>query len=396
MHILLIPSWYKTEKEPYMGTFFEEQARGLMKAGHRVGILYPEFLSFGNLNLFNQESTLPIVVNDDGLITYYIKVQALMPNIRRFGYKSFNKAVEKVFLDYIQKNGMPDVIHAHSVFHGGIAGFYIAQKHRLPFVITEHLTSFIMGTITHKSDLKLARKIFSEAQVSLIVSNCFKKDLCRVLQLDEDVFMVLHNMVNDLFFENRIVKEYKPDEPFVLFTNSFLLPRKNHKLIFKAINLLNEKGVNVKLLVGGDGESADELKALADELNISRQIEFLGGLNRRQVKENIDRSHAFILASFYETFGVVLIESLAAGRPVITTNSGGPEDIVTPQNGIMLKDFNPATMATAIQKLMNQYDRYDQNKISEDCYARFGENKIISGLEKSYLNAIRMKAPTGV
>jgi glycosyltransferase involved in cell wall biosynthesis len=389
MHILLLPSWYKTDKEPFMGTFFEEQARGLMKAGHRVGIIYPEFVPFRSL--FSDSATSLKMYEDQGLPTYHVPVQSMLPNIRRTGYRSFIRTVEKVFRGYITHFGMPDIIHAHSVFYGGIAGASIAASYKLPFVITEHLTAFIMGTITHKTDLQLARKIFTDAQASLIVSNTFKKDLSRILQVDDDVFRVVHNMVNELFFENRIIKKIHPDEPFTLFTNSFLLPRKNHKLIFQAIGQLVSKGLNVKLLVGGDGELAGPLRNLADELELSHHIEFLGGLNRQQVKENIDRSHAFLLASFYETFGVVLIESLAAGRPVITTNSGGPEDIVTPENGIILKDFNAQTMAAGIEKLMNQYPQYNQDKISEDCYSRFSEKKIISNLEEVYRQALNAR-----
>lgn len=372
-----------------MGTFFEEQARGLMKAGHKAGIIYPEFVPFRSI--FNDSAASSKIYDDNGLPTFYIPVQAMLPNERRTGYRSFIRSVEKAFNEYIDKYGMPDIIHGHSVFYGGIAGFSIAQKFKLPFVITEHLTSFIMGTITHKTDLQLARKIFCESQASLIVSKSFKKDLSRILQVDDDVFKVVHNMVNDLFFENRNHKTYAADEPFVLFTNSFLLPRKNHKLIFQAISQLVKKGLNIKLLVGGDGELAATLRSLADELEISHYTEFLGGLNRKQVKENIDRSHAFLLASFYETFGVVLIESLATGRPVIATNSGGPEDIITPENGIILKDFNATTMAAAIEKLMNTYSNFNQAKISEDCYSRFSEKKIISSLEEVYEKALRTK-----
>lgn len=392
MHILLFPSWYKTEKEPFMGTFFEEQARGLMNAGHKVGIIYPEFVPFRGI--FNNSAAPSKMYEDNGLPTFYIPVQAILPNIRRTGYRSFIRSVEKEFKNYITRYGTPDIIHGHSVFYGGIAGFAIAQNHHLPFVITEHLTSFIMGTITHKTDLQLARKIFCESQASLIVSHSFKKDLSRILQLDDKVFKVVHNMVNDMFFENRHNKNYSPDEPFVLFTNSFLLPRKNHKLIFQAISHLVTKGMNIKLLVGGDGELASALRSLADELKLSHHIEFLGGLNRKQVKQNIDRSHAFLLASFYETFGVVLIESLATGRPVITTNSGGPEDIVTPENGIILKDFNPVTMASAIEDLITNYSKYHQEQISADCYAQFSEKKIISSLEEVYHKALSAKQTT--
>jgi glycosyltransferase involved in cell wall biosynthesis len=390
MHILIIPSWYKTPHTPFMGTFFEEQARALMNAGHCVGILYPEFVPFRRL--LDTKHKAAITYNDNGLPTCIAPVQILMPSVRTMAYQEFNRKVNHHFHHYIKRHGLPDLIHAHSVFYAGIAGMFITQRYQLPFVITEHLTSYVMGTITHEKDLQIARSIFSRADASLVVSHCYKKDLACILQLNEDVFDVVPNMVNGLFFEGRFVKSFHPNEPFVLFTNSFLLPRKNHRLILQAIGELKKKGVNVHLRIGGYGQEEEALKKLTSELNLQDSVVFLGGLDRQQVKHHIDHSHAFILASFYETFGVVLIESLAAGRPVISTQSGGAEEIITTDNGILVPDFSVSSMAEAIETMMKEYSRFDQMAISNDCYARFNEKKIISRLEQIYQQVLEKRS----
>lgn len=369
-----------------MGTFFEEQARGLIHAGHKAGIIYPELLPFRNLF---QEREQPLKSYDDnGLPTYISYIQMLLPGKLKQDYNQFSQAVDKIFLDYVHVYGSPDVIHAHSVFYAGIAAWYIAKKYNIPFVITEHLTSYVMGTITNPVDIKYAREIFRQADRSLIVSDCFRRDLARVLEIDKSTFQVVPNMVNNLFFENRLQKDYQRDEQFVLFTNSFLLPRKNHLLIFNAIKKLRDQQKNVFLLVGGEGELRDTLIERVKKLKIENHVKFLGGLNREQVKKYVDESHAFVLTSFYETFGVVLIESLAAGRPVITTNSGGPEDFINKKNGILLSDFTPDSLTEAIDTMMINYQKYNQDEISEECRRRFSEKTVISMLEQVYTEVL--------
>jgi glycosyltransferase involved in cell wall biosynthesis len=372
-----------------MGTFFEEQARALMKLGHKVGIIFPEFSSLRNL--FSEKEVFDEFYLDDGLPTYTINVQSKVPRMRKLSYWIFSRAVNKVFEEYISQYGKPDLIHGHSLFFGGIAAYYIGIEHNIPLVITEHLTAFIMGTIDNKEDRDLSCEIYSSVDAALIVSSNFKSDLEKELSLKKGTFRVVHNMVADLFFESFHPKPFVPGDEFIFFTNSFLLPRKNHKLIFDALKILMEKKYKVKLRVGGDGPLMNELKTYAMKHGIEKNIEFIGGIIRLQVKQVMDDCHAFLLASFYETFGVVLIESLACGRPVIVTDSGGPRDIVNDSNGIIVSEFNAIKLATAMEKVMNNYSNYDQQAISKNCFDNFNEGRIAKELEKIYSEVLEKR-----
>lgn len=389
MHILLMPSWYKTEKEPFMGTFFEEQARALVKLGHRAGILYPEYSPLSNY--FGEKDTLNEFYDDNGLPTYTVLVQSKIPKLRKLSYRRFSKSVNTVFEKYVAQYGMPDLIHAHSVFFGGIAAYYLAKQHNIPLVITEHLTAFIVGTITNKNDRELSSEIFTNADASLIVSNNFREDLEKELGINKNTFRVVNNMVADIFFEGFTTKITAPDEEFVFFTNSFLLPRKNHKLIFDALKILLEKKYKIKLKIGGDGPLMNDLRKATDELDISSSVEFMGGLTRANVKQALVASHAFVLASLYETFGVVLIESLACGRPVVVTDSGGPRDFINDSNGIIVQEFNAEKLAAAMEKIMLNYSSYNQAEISKNCFNNFNEKKIAQELEKVYHDVLNKR-----
>ncbi len=392
MHILLIPSWYKSLTEPVLGTFFEEQARALMKAGHHVGVIYPQLAPVRAL--FEKKDEVKHFVNDNGLPTYSVIYQSMVPKLRKLIYKKFAVAVEKVYIEYEKNYGKPDIIHAHSVFHGGIAAFFIAQNHNIPFVITEHLTSFMTGGISHKDDVEISCEVFNSADASVIVSQNFKKDIQAALKLNDNTFSVIHNMVSDIFFENVTTKNYKQDDQFMFFTNSFLLPRKNHKAILDAMRILvKEQGhSHIHLKIGGDGPLNDELRDYVFSSGLNENVTFLGALTRAQVKTETDTSHAFVLASFYETFGVVLIESLACGRPVVVTDSGGPRDFIHEGNGVMVNDFTGEKLASGMLKLVNNYQSYQQTQLSKECYSRFNEKKIETELEQLYKKVLNSKS----
>ncbi|HMX96792.1 MAG: glycosyltransferase [Bacteroidia bacterium] len=386
MHILIIPSWYKSITEPVLGTFFEEQARALMSAGHKVGIIYPQFSSVSSM--FNKKDEIIDFYDDNGLPTYSVIHQAIIPKMRKLAYKMFSENVEKIYYNYVKKYGKPDLIHAHSVFHGGMAGYYIAKDNNLPFIITEHLTAYITGGITHQEDIETAKQIFNNADASIIVSENFKHDIEKVLNLPETTFTVVHNMVADLFFKDLIIKKFNQQEEFVFFTNSFLLPRKNHKLLLDSIKYITAKGINnIRLRIGGDGPLYNELKDYVNELALTDKVDFLGALSRAEVKRELDHCHSFVLSSNYETFGVVLIESLACGRPIVTTDSGGPSDFIHSKNGITsLASID--NLANAMIKMMEEYNTFDQHKLSEECRSRFAEKKIEAEIEALYLKAI--------
>jgi L-malate glycosyltransferase len=387
LHVLIIPSWYKTPETPVLGTFFEEQARALQLMGHTTGILYPEYIPPSDFRSLSSDKEYDFYV-DKGIPTFNIKTFVGVPKMRRLSYARFSRAVDRVFEDYVTNFGMPDIIHAHSVFHAGICALHIARKHQLPMVITEHLTAFLMGYINTKVDIEISRKVFTRASGAIIVSHNFKKDLEQKLELPHNTFRVIHNLVNDLFLDQFTEKTWAPGDPFVFFTNSFLLPRKNIGLLIDSVKILAVKGLPVYLRIGGEGPEEDILREHVAKLELSDRVTFTGKLFRHEVKKELDDCHCFILGSQYETFGVVLIESLACGRPVVTTDSGGPRDFIKPEHGVIVEKHEPENVAAAMQHVMENYAGYDQHKLASYCRENFSQEKITSEIVSVYRSVL--------
>ena len=95
-------------------------------------------------------------------------------------------------------------------------------------------------------------------------------------------------------------------------------------------------------------------------------------------------SDCFVLSSNFETFGVVLIEALACGLPLIATKCGGPEDIINKQNGILMDVENQLQLEDAMITMYKNAHNYDKEKLRNYAKEKFGEKTFIENVIKYY------------
>ena len=95
---------------------------------------------------------------------------------------------------------------------------------------------------------------------------------------------------------------------------------------------------------------------------MEKQIKLLGRLSRLRTAEEVKNSDAFVLASVNEPFGVVYIEALACGKPVIGSRNGGAEFIINSSNGLLVDVDNREQLAKAMKYLYDNINGYDRKK----------------------------------
>lgn len=161
--------------------------------------------------------------------------------------------------------------------------------------------------------------------------------------------------------------------------------------LIKAFSLLNKKYNNIRLKIGGDGVCRNELEELAIELNADNKVEFLGALTRDEVFTQINQADAFVLSSEYETFGVVLIEALALGKPVVATRCGGPESIVTDESGVLVEKNSVSALCNGMEMIYANRENLDANKIRTYCQQNFSEDAVTDKLLHIYHTILRSK-----
>lgn len=169
-------------------------------------------------------------------------------------------------------------------------------------------------------------------------------------------------------------------KPFRFLAVGNLKPIKAFDLLVRAFADAFCGSPEVFLEVGGDGEERFRLESLVAELGLSDRVRFLGPLSREGVREAMWRANAFVLSSHAETFGVVLIEAMATGLPVIATRCGGPEDIVSPAIGRLVEPGNVTALAAVLRIAVIERDRFSAKKLRQYVIDRYGEKPFVERL----------------
>ena len=163
-----------------------------------------------------------------------------------------------------------------------------------------------------------------------------------------------------------------------------LTHNKNQKLLINAFALGFKKNTNVFLRIAGYGELEQKLKNLVKEYALEERITFLGRLSQDRVREEMQNADCFVLSSNYETFGVVLIESLACGAPLIATRCGGPEDIVKEDNGILIDVGDKKALVEAMHYMYKNNTKYNRTTLSKRTIEKFSEKAFVDRVTSLY------------
>lgn len=380
MHIMFIPSWYSNVRNKVHGSFFKEQALELQKAGVKVTVAYNEVWPLTMLGKIHEEKGLKYNV-EDGLKTYRYKNYNYIPK-NPLMFKVFNKRMEKLYKEIVKKEGAIDIIHAQSSLLGGISAAYIAEKYNIPLVITEH-SSVERGPYVKKSYIPFICDSYKKAQKVITVGNGLKNEI-ESLSGRQDI-EVIGNLVDLSKFT---IKKRIKNEKFIFFSLAFLEGEKGFDTLIKSF-AKKFKDKEAVLYIGGDGSQRSWLEALTVENGVKDQIIFLGALSRDDVSKWMNKCDCFVLPSRYETFGVVYIEALASGRPVIGALNGGAEDIINNLNGYLIPIDDIDILAEKMIEVYDNIESYDEEEIRIDCLKRFSPKVIVNKIISVYKEVLK-------
>lgn len=393
MHVLFIPSWYPTHRGDIGGSFFREQAIALRKYGCQVGVIYPQLRSLRNFcDALNGKRVIE-KENDHGVMTMRSHGTNWFPLIPS-GLKSlWISHGLSLFEEYVKEHGVPSIIHAHSILYAGVVAREIKLRYGIPFVITEHSSAFNRGLVS-RANLLLAQDVAEQAAERFSVSPIFSDFLRKSLSEGRLNWGVIPNAVSQQFIDRKI-KKSKAQKEFTFINIALLNENKRQSNLIKAFSASFSKDLNVNLIIGGDGPERIKLRKLSISLGVENRVKFTGMLSRRQVLEKIEASDAFVLPSRHETFGVVLIESLALGKPVIATRCGGPESIVREQDGILVPVDDIDSLGKAMRYLYENHSNFDSAEIRAACIYRYSESAVVSQLCREYLRSTKNQPSAG-
>lgn len=335
MHILVVPSNYPNPAQPNAAPFFRDQVELLERHGLNVGVL-----SLVPLQLKNCFKV--------GLSKGPNRLQLLFPAIPKLAALTnwMRFQLSKLLLKkYIKRFGKPDVLHVHAYMAGEIA-VWAKKTLDIPYVVTEHYSHFYLQN-AEPWRLQLAKHVYQHANKRIAVSTPFKESL-------EDMFGEPFDVIGNLIdpnFENEIISETQAKDNCILNV-ARLVPIKNQSLLLESFKLVHDKKPALHLEVIGSGPELPKLQALADKLGIANNVTFHGERGKKFIKDRMKHARVTVLTSDYETFGVVLTESLSLGTPVVSTKVGGTSDIVSSEQLGFLCQPNKQDISKSIIDLL--------------------------------------------
>lgn len=380
MKILILASWYPDDDKPLNGVFFKEQAEALKKSGLDVCVLNIHLDSI--INLFNKKKNKRFSEsNENSINVYRYKSYNFFPKMYKNYIRFYAYLLRKYIAKIEKKEGKIDLIHIHSAFDAGIA--YSISDISIPYVITEHSSRYHRGII-NKSEKEMLYKVFSEANKVIAVGRGLSEQI--KIYCKNNVPIIIPNMVKILDDKNITLDKSK--KRFRFFSLAFLNEYKGMDILIKAFSKNEELLNSIELFIGGDGPERKKLQELTEELGLTKNVFFLGELNREEVNYNIKNSDVFVLASRVETFGVVFIEAMVQGKPVIGTKTGGPDTFINNRVGLTVDIDDIDQLAESIDYMYQNYNDFDNEYIKDYCINNFSEDIVVDKIKAIYSEVI--------
>lgn len=389
MNIVIIPSFFRTKNNSTLGNFFWEQALALKKHGHTVTILYCDTYSVKKISEFIHYAE-DCFIDEEGISIYRAKRFCIAKHGLEGYRKAYERCILKLFEQYLfDTNEKVDMVHAHCCMWAGSAAFQIKERYGIPYVITEHATIFQLypERISKKNEVIIARLFKTASQVI-----CVSKGLKQIIRKYVEEIDVVGNVVDCTFFKLEDMK--KKNQKFTFFSLCYMqtelqLLKKGMDVLIQATKHLQASKNEFCVMLGGGGNALSKAKEWIREAGVEKNIELLGALDRPQVLERMQACDCFVLPSRYETFGVVYIEAMACGKPVIGVKNGGPDGFVDKTNGILLEEISPEILADAMKYMMNNRELYNSEEIRKKVQERFSQESIAKQLSDVYQRIVK-------
>ena len=394
MNILVIPSWYPSQKNPLGGIFCREQAEALADCTDCRVIVADWGQNDGALPLSHPLDSLralgwrsgarrQIRPRNERCFEFFEPTLIWSPILSGGGNQKIFKALRRIYRDALKMFGKIDLFHAHVCRPGCYLASQLSAETGVPFVLTEHYSRFpgelINGRPHPETELAMSRAA-AVISVSRPAAEKIKAYGYKRVQ-------VIPNLVD----EKRFVAQPFPSGPFRFFSMGGITHSKGFDVLLRAIAHWSPVAGEVEFVIAGEGVMKNEFQTLARKLGVDKFVHWIGPVSRPDAPRYFQECHAFVLASRHESFGVVFAEAIASGRPVIGTISGGPEDIVNETNGFLVPVENVTELAAALARMKEQHSRFEPGAIRADFMNRFSRPVVTAQIRQLYAEVLAGK-----
>ena len=349
MKILMLSWEYPPRIVGGISRVVHDLSQRLIKDGHDVTVVT------------YKDGDVPYFEDDNGVKVYRVDNYMISPNnfidwIMQLNFNLVAKASE-----IINKEGKFDVIHAHD-WLVAYAAKSLKNSYDIPIVATIHATEAGRNSGIHDDTQRYINDtewmLTYEATEVIVNSNYMKNELQRLFGLPYEKINVVPNGVN-LNLYNGVERDYDfrrqyaaDNEKIILYVGRLVYEKGIQNLIAAMPKVLNGYH-DSKLIIAGKGGMIDELRDEVRRLGIENKVYFTGYLKLNQVTKMYKCADVAVFPSTYEPFGVVALEGMLSGTPVVVSDVGGLNEIVQHrENGMKSYAGNPNSIADSILELL--------------------------------------------
>lgn len=378
----MIAFGYPSAHDPSSGVFFREHARAARIFGDIAVICcysYPvkSLLNFNIIKKFTYADSY-----EEGIRTVRLEYPRISNKVD--AVISFLFSLIGVFR--IRSKFKFDLIHAQNFFLSGVVGYFFCKLYKIKLIVSEHSSNF-EHTMRHFMRRKLINLVAHNASRVIAVSKHLSES---IKKFEPNLSInIIANPVDIERFSFMPREDLNKAQKNILHISSLNQNKGIDYLIFAAKKLKQKRSDFVINIIGGEHINLiKKYQNLASSLNLNSTIRILGRKCHEVIPDYLRNCDFFVLPSLRESFGVVLIEAMACGKPLIVTDCGGPTEIVNEKIGIIVPPGNVEELTAAIDYMLDNFLKYDPEYISQYAKNKFGYREVGAAIDKVYRSAL--------
>jgi glycosyltransferase involved in cell wall biosynthesis len=385
IRVLFLPKWYPNRYDPMPGLFIQRQAESLTPFCD-VALIYvhPDPHCPNKVEVeFSEEREVRV-------LRVYYKVTGNADSLmgKALNFWHFYQAHRKAWHSIREFN--PDLVHAHILTRLGFIGWRISRERNIPLIISEHWSRYFPENNTYGGWFrrKLTSFVVKKAAAVVAVSEPLRMAM-QQCGLTNPNYRIIPNVVNtaELMVAEAVQKTASKT---MVHISCFDDKSKNISGFLRSLKDLSLLRQDFTCLMVGAGPDLDDMKELAGFLRIpGSMVQFLGVKTGKEFAELLNGADFSVLSSRYETFGTVVIESLACGVPVVATSVGVAREVINKSNGLLVEPGDEKAMTDALFQMMDLCREFDKTIIRQglaDKYSKESVGKDIMSLYKDMLS----------
>jgi glycosyltransferase involved in cell wall biosynthesis len=343
-------------------TFVKDQIESVSGSFSQIDVLVrynpiaeiSRILPINRLRPFRKSALVDMTDKPDNIMVHLIPVFFLPVNR---AYKALGDRYFRIIERYLESHGISaHLIHAHFLWPNGHVAVRLREKSGIPCVVTAH--GYDIYDLPFRDDeWKMKIKNVLDGADAIVTVSMSNAECIKRVETRTPVFLIPNGFRSELFHamdksECRKSLELPQNGKIIVCIGNFV-EEKGHTYLISAMAKLKNVRSDLSCYIIGRGPLKKNLVHQVHSQNLEEIIKLSGGIPHHEIPLWLNACDLFVFPSIRESFGVVQIEALACGKPVVATINGGSEEIINPSVGILVRAGDSDALAEAISRALN-------------------------------------------